>query len=86
MMERLTCREMEILLLRVNGYTRTDIAEELRITVSTVKTHLESIHRKLEVSNQAGLVNKAFELGVVKANENLEISARWPMGILEEYC
>ena len=70
MMERLTCREMEILLLRVNGYTRKDIAEELRITVSTVKTHLESIHRKLEVSNQAGLVNKAFELGVVKANEN----------------
>jgi len=70
MMERLTCREKEILLLRVNGYTRTDIAEELRITVSTVKTHLESIHRKLEVSNQAGLVNKAFELGIVKVNEN----------------
>lgn len=70
MLERLTCREKEILLLRVTGYTRPDIAEELGITVSTVKTHLESIHRKLAVSNQVGLVNKAFELGIMKATEN----------------
>jgi DNA-binding CsgD family transcriptional regulator len=68
MAEKLTCREKEILELRVNDYTREEIAKELGVAVSTVKRHLESIHRKLGVNSQGGLVRKAFEHQLVKVS------------------
>jgi DNA-binding NarL/FixJ family response regulator len=60
MAEKLTSREIEILMLRVAGYTRTGIAKELEITLSTVKIHLENIHRKLGVNGQISLVQKSL--------------------------
>lgn len=69
MCKELTGRETEILFLRVAGYTRIAIAWELGIKISTVKTHLENIHRKLEVNSQSNLVRKAFEIGIVNVTK-----------------
>ena len=52
----LTFREKEVLLLRTKGYSRMQIAASLTISEFTVKTHLQNIHRKLEVSTQVELI------------------------------
>jgi DNA-binding NarL/FixJ family response regulator len=53
----LTPREKEILLSLTEGKTNRQIASELNVSESTVKSHLSSIYSKLDVSNrtQAGL-------------------------------
>jgi DNA-binding NarL/FixJ family response regulator len=54
----LTHREQEVLAFLTVGKTNPEIAAELNISMSTVKSHLSSIYLKLGVSNriQAGLV------------------------------
>lgn len=53
----LTPREKDVLLFLAEGKSNRQIAAELNISASTVKTHLRSIYSKLGVSNrtQAGL-------------------------------
>lgn len=60
----LTSREKEILTLVAKGDTNTQIAEKLFVREVTVKTHLNSIFRKLKVSNrvQAVLLAQQTEL------------------------
>jgi DNA-binding NarL/FixJ family response regulator len=48
----LTQRQRQILLLLRLGKTNDEIANELEISVNTVKTHLKSLYTKLEVSNR----------------------------------
>lgn len=48
----LTNREQEVLVVLTVGKTNREIASELRIRVSTVKSHLTSIYLKLGVSNR----------------------------------
>lgn len=48
----LTQRQRDILLLLRLGKTNDEIANELQISVNTVKTHLKSLFVKLEVSNR----------------------------------
>lgn len=55
----LTARELDVLALLPSGNTTQMIAETLFLSQSTVKTHLISIFRKLEVSNRTAAVNKA---------------------------
>jgi DNA-binding NarL/FixJ family response regulator len=54
----LTPRELDVLACLTLGKTNGEIAEELSISKSTVKSHLSSIFGKLHVSNrtQASLV------------------------------
>jgi DNA-binding NarL/FixJ family response regulator len=49
----LSHREKEIMRLVVNGYTNRQIARELYVAESTVKTHLSSALRKLDVGSRA---------------------------------
>jgi DNA-binding NarL/FixJ family response regulator len=58
----LTDREEEVLKLVAEGHTRTEIAEKLNVSVSTVKRHVESIFAKLEVNNKISAVKKAETL------------------------
>ena len=56
----ITKREREVLLLVIRGYSNSMIAQELVISVSTVKAHLESIYRKLNVHNKIQASVKAI--------------------------
>ena len=62
---RLTSREHQVLQLLVLGKGNREIATELRISMSTVKTHVEHILAKLAVSDRAHAAIRAVELGLV---------------------
>ena len=47
------------------GLTNTEIADSLHISLSTVKTHLESLMAKLGVRNRVEVAMWAYETGRV---------------------
>jgi len=56
--KRLTAREREVALLAASGLTNEEIAGKLSLTVSTVRTHLRSVFRKLNVDRRTKLADK----------------------------
>lgn len=52
-----TKRELEVVHLIVKGSTYNQIAEQLFISVPTVKTHVTNIYKKAQVNNKLELVN-----------------------------
>jgi len=52
----LTLREREVALLVAHGRTDEEVAQELFVAVTTVKTHLRTVFRKLEIQRRAQLV------------------------------
>jgi DNA-binding NarL/FixJ family response regulator len=66
--EALTARELEVLRLVAQGQTNRDIGRELTLSVSTVKTHLEHIIAKLDVSDRTQAAVRAAELGLLDSN------------------
>lgn len=48
----LTTREGEVLLLLRLGKSNKDIANELNLSVNTVKSHLKNLFKKLNVKNR----------------------------------
>lgn len=62
---RLTTREREILELLADGRRPGEIAEELFLSVKTVKNHLTSVYHKLGVSTGAQAVSEAYRRGLV---------------------
>lgn len=61
----LTKRELEVLRLVAEGLTTWDIGERLVVARSTVKTHLDHIYSKLEVSDRAAAVAYALRRGLI---------------------
>lgn len=59
--EPLTAREEEVLLTVARGLTNAEIADELHISLSTVKTHLASLMGKLVVRNRVEIAMWAYE-------------------------
>ncbi|GAK14222.1 response regulator transcription factor [Geomicrobium sp. JCM 19039] len=59
--EQLTTREREILKLMAEGKSNRTIAEELFITIKTVKTHVSHVLQKLEVEDRTQAVVYAFD-------------------------
>jgi DNA-binding NarL/FixJ family response regulator len=57
----LTAREEEVLVTVAKGRTNTEIAEELYISISTVKTHIASLMRKLGARNRVEIAMWAYE-------------------------
>ena len=57
--EPLTKREKEILTELCEGYSIKTISKTLNISVTTLRVHVRSIYRKLEVNNQRQLMKKA---------------------------
>ena len=60
--ETLTPREVEILRLVMAGYSNQAMAEELFISIWTVKSHLTKIYRKVDVSSRSQAIAHAHEL------------------------
>lgn len=58
-------RELEVLTLVAQGLSNQEIAEELFISISTVKTHTSNIYSKLGAKNRAGAIVEARNHGLV---------------------
>jgi two-component system response regulator DesR len=57
----LSSRELEVLTILATGKNTKEIARQLYLGEPTIKTHLASIYRKLEVSNRISAVAVARE-------------------------
>ncbi len=65
-LEPLTEREEEVLLTVARGLTNAEIAKALYVSLSTVKTHLASLMRKLDARNRVEIAMWAYETGRAK--------------------
>lgn len=62
----LTPRELDVLNLIAQGQTTAEIALDLAIANSTVKTHVSNLKKKLAASNRAEAVAHALQQGLLK--------------------
>jgi LuxR family maltose regulon positive regulatory protein len=60
--ETLSQQELRVLRLLVAGLSNVDIARELVVSTNTVKTHVKSIYRKLNISSRDEAREVAREL------------------------
>lgn len=63
--ETLTPKEKEVLALVAKGASNQEIADKLCVRDVTVKTHLNSIFKKLKVSNRTQAVLLAMEINLI---------------------
>lgn len=63
--EELTQREKEVLSMVAKGGSNHEIAEKLFLKEVTVKTHLNSIFKKLKVSNRTQAVLLAMQMNII---------------------
>ncbi|WP_437522002.1 response regulator transcription factor [Sorangium sp. So ce726] len=64
--EALSAREEEVLLTVARGRTNAEIADELHISLSTVKAHVASLMTKLGARNRVEIAIWAYETGRVR--------------------
>ena len=67
LLEPLTNRERSVLLLLPTMMSNAEIAEELFVSVNTVKVHLKSLYRKVGATSRRQAVARARELGLLTA-------------------
>jgi DNA-binding NarL/FixJ family response regulator len=60
----LSPKELQVLSLLCQGLTNNEIAEELRVSLNTIKAHLKAIMRKLNCRNRIEIVLRARELNL----------------------
>jgi LuxR family transcriptional regulator, maltose regulon positive regulatory protein len=65
LIEPLSNREQEVLVLMAEGLSNSEIASKLYLSPNTLKAHTQNIFRKLEVHNRVQAVNKARELRLI---------------------
>lgn len=63
---QLTEREIELIKLIGEELTMKEIADKIYLSEHTVKTHRKNIMAKLDVKNTAGMIKKAFILGLIE--------------------
>ncbi|MCB2179526.1 response regulator transcription factor [bacterium] len=67
--ESLTEREIEVLRNVARGESNHQIAENLHITVNTVKTHLKNILSKLQLENRTQAATYAIRTGIISSED-----------------
>jgi LuxR family maltose regulon positive regulatory protein len=65
LVEPLSQRELELLRLLQTELSGPEIAQELVVALSTIRTHTKSIYSKLNVNSRRAAVKRAVELGLI---------------------
>jgi len=65
LVEPLSSRELEVLRLINQGFSNAEIAVQLSVAQSTVKTHINNIYGKLEVQTRVQAIKRGNELGLL---------------------
>lgn len=66
--EQLTRREVDVLRRLADGLTTEQIADELFVSVNTVRNHVNNIIRKLNVHSRLEAVSHAIRTGLIRVN------------------
>lgn len=66
LVEDLTERELAVLVRLAQAMSNEDIAQDLFLSVNTVKTHVRGVYRKLAVSRRSEAVRRGRELGLLE--------------------
>ncbi len=64
--KKLSARETEILQLIAKGISNSEAADMLSLSKATVRTHLEHIYKKLEVTNRVEAVTEGLRKGLIQ--------------------
>ena len=65
LVEPITDRELTVLDYLPRRITTREIADDLFISINTVKSHLSSIYRKLDAADRTEAVRRAYDLGLL---------------------
>jgi len=66
-LDELTEREREVLCLVAQGLSNAELAETLRVSLPTAKTHVSRILTKLDARDRTQLVILAYQAGIITA-------------------
>lgn len=66
----LTSREIEVLVMMAEGYSNTQIAELLCISVGTVKNHIKNIYKKMDVHTRVEALLSGLQHGLVRVRHS----------------
>jgi DNA-binding NarL/FixJ family response regulator len=66
----LSVRQQQILKMISDGFTNKRISSELGISQDTVKTHVRMVLKKLNASDRAQAVSRAYQAGILQQDNN----------------
>lgn len=67
---QITPREEQVLRQISFGLTTKEIASRLHVSDHTIISHRKNLLDKLESKNVAGMIRRAFEIGLLNVNSN----------------
>jgi len=78
LVEPLTRREGQMLVLLAEGYSRPEIAEKLTLGLASIKFHIQHLYGKLGVNSKRQALSRAQELGLLAAPARAALAAGEP--------